>query len=50
MLIEQVRKEYNQLRLNSAKNNRPPVPKVLFNYDNYVRTGTTNEGRSQNRD
>ncbi len=41
VLIEQWRKEYNQVHPHNAKINRPPAPEAIFNYGNDVRTGTT---------
>ena len=46
ILIEQWRKEYNQIRPHSAKNYRPPAPETILNYGNDVTSGTTTGGRS----
>jgi transposase InsO family protein len=46
ILIEQWRKEYNQIRPHSAKNYRPPAPETILTYGNDVRSGTTTGGRS----
>ncbi len=45
ILIEQWRKEYNQVRPHSARNNRPPVHEAILTMTTTIRTGTINGGR-----
>ena len=45
ILIEEWRKEYNQVRPHSALNYRPPAPETIT-VDSNLTSGTTNGGRS----